>query len=124
MSKKSSKKISRRDALKIGGIAFAAALASCNRQRGDVNTVVPPTVAPPAAGQTPAVGPPPEGPADLVLKGGKVYTVDSVNSIKEAVAIKDGLIQAASSDKDMNAFTGPNTQVVGSKRPCRYAGSH
>ncbi len=50
-------------------------------------------------------------PADRVLLGGYIYTVDSGHNVVQAVAIKDGLIQAAGSDEDMSAYIGPNTEL-------------
>jgi hypothetical protein len=51
-------------------------------------------------------------PADLLLTNGYVYTVDSARSVAEAVAIRDGIIQAVGSNGDVLAFSGPNTEVI------------
>ena len=51
-------------------------------------------------------------PANLLLTNGYVYTVDSARSVAEAVAIRDGIIQAVGSNDDVLAFSGPNTKVV------------
>ena len=51
-------------------------------------------------------------PADLVLRNGKIVTVDRNFSIKEAVAIKDGRFLAVGSEREMRIFTGPRTRVV------------
>ncbi len=51
-------------------------------------------------------------PADLVLRNGKIVTVDRGFSIKQAVAIKDGRFLAVGSDREMRALTGPRTRVV------------
>jgi len=50
--------------------------------------------------------------ADLVLRGGKVVTVDGAFSIKEAVAIWDGRVLAVGSDGEIRDFIGPQTQVI------------
>lgn len=50
-------------------------------------------------------------PADILYIHGKIITVDSANSIAEAVAVKDGKILAVGSLKDINAYKGPNTVV-------------
>ena len=52
------------------------------------------------------------GTADLALKGGAVYTVDGARSWAEAVAIRDGLIVFVGTNKDLQAYVGPDTQVV------------
>ena len=51
-------------------------------------------------------------PADLVLRNGKIVTVDRGFSIKQAVAIKDGRFLAVGSDRDMRPLTGPRTRVI------------
>ncbi len=52
------------------------------------------------------------GPADLVLTGGAVYTVDAARSWTQAVAVKDGRIVAVGTDAGMRPHVGPRTEVV------------
>ena len=113
MKKKRIRKISRRDALKFGGMALVAAVLSCNRQRGIENLSVQPTLMNTVpAYSTPPARTPPMGPSDLLLRNGKVYTVDSANSRAQAVAIKDGLIQAVGTDEAIGALAGSETKVI------------
>jgi hypothetical protein len=72
-------------------------------------TAATPTQAPPSPTATPLH---PELAADTVLLGGKVITVDPADSIAQAVAIKDGLIQAVGSDEDIRALVGEKTNVL------------
>lgn len=51
-------------------------------------------------------------PADVVLRNGKIVTVDGDFSIKEAVAIKNGRFIAVGSDRDVRPLTGPATRVI------------
>ena len=51
-------------------------------------------------------------PADLVLRGGVVATVDADNTMAEAVAITDGWIVAVGSDEEVAAFIGAETEVI------------
>ncbi len=51
-------------------------------------------------------------PADLVLRGGKVATVDSAIGNVEAVAVNGYQITAVGSNDDIAAYIGPDTQVV------------
>ena len=51
-------------------------------------------------------------PADIILRNGKVVTVDRNFSIKQAVAVKGGRFLGVGSDRDMRPFTGPTTQVI------------
>jgi predicted amidohydrolase YtcJ len=55
--------------------------------------------------------PPPE-PADLVLRGGKVVTVDDANPEAQALAARDGRIVAVGSDADVDRYVGDDTEVV------------
>ena len=51
-------------------------------------------------------------PADLILKNGLIYTVDSTNTITEAVAIRGGKFVFVGSNKDVNRYRGKQTRVV------------
>jgi predicted amidohydrolase YtcJ len=53
-----------------------------------------------------------ERPADLVLTGGAVYTVDAARSWAQAVAVTAGRIVAVGTDADMRPYVGPRTEVV------------
>lgn len=68
------------------------------------------TVAAPARAQAP----PPELVAypSLVLVNGKVLTVDSQFTIREAVAIRDGTILAVGTTEEIRRLVGPQTRVV------------
>ena len=50
--------------------------------------------------------------ADTVLINGKIITVDQVDSIVEAVAIKDGKFIATGSTEEMKELTGRSTEVI------------
>lgn len=54
----------------------------------------------------------PDNPADSVFINGTIYTVDSRNPKVEAVAVKDGLIQAVGTTEEINAFVGKDTEVI------------
>ena len=58
-----------------------------------------------------AAGPQEEA-ADLVLRGGRVVTVDSVQPEAEAVAVRGARILAVGSDEEIARFVGPETEVV------------
>jgi len=52
-----------------------------------------------------------EGPADVVLTDGKIYTVDASHSIAGALAVKDGKIAFVGSAADAKHWIGPATHV-------------
>jgi len=56
-------------------------------------------------------GPPPV-PADLVLRGGRIVTLDATLPQAQALAARGGAIVALGSNADMQRYIGPATQVV------------
>ncbi len=52
------------------------------------------------------------GRADLIFRGGEVYTVDAARSWATAVAVRDGRIVYVGSDSLPQGLTGPGTEVV------------
>ena len=50
--------------------------------------------------------------ADIVLSNGKIYTVDEGTPWAQAIAIKDGRIQAVSADSDLSDRIGSDTRLV------------
>ncbi|MCE7993249.1 MAG: amidohydrolase family protein [Roseivirga sp.] len=50
--------------------------------------------------------------ADIVFKNGIIYTVDDQESQVEAVAVKDGMILALGSSKEISAYEGSETDVI------------
>ena len=51
-------------------------------------------------------------PPDLILVHGKILTVDAADSVVQAVAIRDGKIQAVGADKKILALAGRNSQII------------
>jgi hypothetical protein len=52
------------------------------------------------------------GPADLVLRGGRVVTVDAARPEAEAVAVSGSRILAVGSDREIDRLVGPRTRVI------------
>jgi predicted amidohydrolase YtcJ len=50
--------------------------------------------------------------ADLVIMNGRVITVDKNFSIKQAVAVKNGIIMAVGNNQDVKVFTGRDTNIL------------
>ena len=51
-------------------------------------------------------------PADLVLRGGNIISVDNDWRVAQAIAIRDGRFVAVGDDEVMVPHIGPNTQVI------------
>jgi predicted amidohydrolase YtcJ len=51
-------------------------------------------------------------PADLVLRGGRILTLDAAVPEAQALAARNGAIVAIGSNADMDRFVGSNTQVI------------
>lgn len=82
-------KITRREFLKLATATSAGlVLSACNRGRRGRSE------------------------ADLVLTNGRIITVDPKDSIVEALAAKDGLIQVVGKGEDVQAYIGPDTIVI------------
>jgi predicted amidohydrolase YtcJ len=50
--------------------------------------------------------------ADLVLRNGKIATVDATNRFLQALAARDGKIVGLGADHDLDALIGPQTRVI------------
>ncbi len=57
------------------------------------------------------LGSAPTAPAELVIRGATVYTVDAASRRASAFAVRDGAFVAVGSDADMARFIGPHTIV-------------
>jgi predicted amidohydrolase YtcJ len=55
---------------------------------------------------------PAEEPADLVLVGGRIVTMDAENPEAEALAARGGELVAVGSEKAIGKFIGPDTEVI------------
>jgi predicted amidohydrolase YtcJ len=51
-------------------------------------------------------------PADLLLTGGSVHTVDDAGTVAEAVAVKDGRIAVVGRASELAELAGPGTRVI------------
>jgi hypothetical protein len=57
-------------------------------------------------------GTPPEPPADLVLRNGKIVTVDDARPEARALAARDGLIVAVGTEEEIQPLIGEGTRVI------------
>ncbi len=56
--------------------------------------------------------PPAQRPADLIVTGARIYTVDDSRPTAEALAVRDGRVLFVGSARGAKALQGPKTQVV------------
>jgi predicted amidohydrolase YtcJ len=64
------------------------------------------------AGAVATVGMQSPAPADLVLRGGRVITLDAGSRVTEAIAVRENRIVAVGSNAEIERFVGPNSRVV------------
>lgn len=50
--------------------------------------------------------------ADLILRDGRVHTLDARNRVVSSIAVRDGKVLAVGSDAETAVFQGPRTKVV------------
>ncbi len=98
-----SKRLTHREFLKTGGIGLLGAAAGFGQLK-------PISFLPKDISPVPVVSA--EEAADMILLNGKVFTVDSANTETQAVAIKNGLIQAVGKDREIARQTGEKTRVI------------
>jgi predicted amidohydrolase YtcJ len=50
--------------------------------------------------------------ADLIVRGGRVHTLDAADTVVSSLAVADGEIAAAGDDRETAALLGPDTEVI------------
>jgi predicted amidohydrolase YtcJ len=75
-------------------------------------TPIPSPTATPVPSPTVTSTPSLQGLADRILLNGKVITVDPADTIAQAVAVKNGRIQAVGSDDEVRALAGLETETI------------
>jgi predicted amidohydrolase YtcJ len=68
--------------------------------------------APPAPTRAATQPPAAARPADLVLRGGKIVTVDRARAEAQAIAVSGDTIVALGSNQDIEPYVGPSTRVI------------
>jgi predicted amidohydrolase YtcJ len=115
-------RIARRDflraALAAGAALLGSSLEACGKGGGARQRATEALPTSPPARPTVTVAPttqPALAPAlasDTILVNGKVRTIDAADSMAQAVAVKDGLIQAVGSDAQIRALARPTTETI------------
>ena len=112
---KRNRRITRRDFLRVAGVAAGTLAAGCRLGSSPRNATPTTRAAVPGKSILYAQAKPPTPPAgtpDLILRNGKLITIDIDDTIAQAIAVKDGRIQAVGSNETIDALKGAGTQVV------------
>ena len=72
----------------------------------------PPTETPLPPTATSEPSPTPAEPADVIFHDGTIITIEETQPLAEAIAFRNGLIQAVGTDADVLTLQGPNTRVI------------
>ena len=103
------KTLTRRDFIRLAATTLGSAmLVGCGGKPLARMTATPVVTVPTATDVPPNL----TGSADMVLVNGKIITVDARDSIAQAIAIKNGTIQAVGTSAEIRALIGANTQPI------------
>lgn len=109
MSRYHKHRLSRRDFLKVSGVALGGVALACGggEELIELTAVSPPTstgVAPPALAPGEVV--------DAILVNGNIITMDSKRTVVKALAIKNGIIQFIGDEQAVRGMAGEGTKVI------------
>jgi predicted amidohydrolase YtcJ len=51
-------------------------------------------------------------PAETIIRGAKIATLDANNTVVSAIALRDGKVQGTGSDAEIEVYRGPHTKVI------------
>ncbi len=103
-------RLTRRDFLKISGVALGGASLACGGGSNLVKLTAVPTVAQPAAPPVPTLA---AGEfADTILVNGNIVMMDAKRNIAQALAVKEGIIVLAGDDQAVRSMAGDRSQVI------------
>jgi predicted amidohydrolase YtcJ len=51
-------------------------------------------------------------PAETIIRGAKIATLDAKNTVVSAIALRDGKVQGTGSDAEIEVYRGPHTKVI------------
>jgi predicted amidohydrolase YtcJ len=91
--------------------------SACNSPQGnptlEVTEIIPPTEALISTeAPSPTISPEPLEPADIIFSNGNIITIDESQPLVEAIAIRQGVIQAVGSNVEILALQGPDTEMI------------
>jgi predicted amidohydrolase YtcJ len=102
--------LTRRDFLKLGGVALGGATLACGGSSKLIELTAVPTPLSPAAQPPPTLA---AGEfADTILVNGNIVTIDAKRTTAKALAIKNGVIQFVGDDQSVRNMAGDSSQVI------------
>jgi predicted amidohydrolase YtcJ len=102
--------LTRRDFLKLGGVALGGATLACGGSSKLIELTAVPTPLSPAAQPPPTLA---AGEfADTILVNGNIVTIDAKRTTAKALAIKNGVIQFVGDDQVVRNMAGDSSQVI------------
>ena len=110
MCQKHRHSLTRRDFLKLGGVALGGASLACGGGSKLIELTAIPTPASPATQPVPTLAP--GEVADTILVNGNIVTMDATSSTVKALAIKNGLILSVGDDQPVRGMAGEGTQII------------
>ncbi len=102
--------LTRRDFLKLSGIALGGATLACGRGSKLLELTAVPTPVSPVSQPLPTLAP--GEVADTVLVNGNIVTIDAKRTTAKALALKDGIILFVGDDQPARNMAGASTQVI------------
>jgi len=108
MCQKHTHRLSRRDFLKLSGLALGGAGLACRGGSRLVELTAVPMPASPAVPPALATG----QAADTILVNGNIVTMDAQRSAVQALAVRDGLIVLTGDEATVRGLAGEGTQVI------------
>ena len=100
--------------LAVVSIIALIILPACNKEPSGGTEAI--AIEPAAEAEIAPAQEPREEQASLVLRGGKVISVDPELGDAEAIAVNDHVIAALGSDEEIAAYIGPETRVIEAPR--------
>ena len=103
-------RLTRRDFIKLTGVALGGASLACGRSSKIIELTAVPSPVNPAAQSIPTLVP--GQVADTILVNGNIVTMDAKRATAKALAIKDGIVQFVGDDQAVRNMAGDSSQVI------------
>lgn len=103
-------KLTRRDFLKLSGVALGGASLACGGNSKMIELTAVPTPVTPASQPAPVMAP--GEIADTILVNGNIVTIDAQRTTAKALAVKDGIIRYIGDDETARSMANESSRVI------------